>query len=483
MARTLEIDSTEVYYSPDWSVNKQINQIATASFTVVDKLTLTEINIGDSIELFDGATKVFSGIIKEVAEVEDMPNVLYYNISASDNNALADKRLIASSTVGDTAETIIRDEILPILAEEGVTEGTITCATVIKKATFNRIKASECLNQLKDLTGFTWFINNDKELNFIDPSTNVASFTLSDSIQHSGFNRTRNLDTYRNIQYVRGGRGRTNTQSNEAPTPEPDGISRKFIVRFPIAEKPTITINSVDVSAGDIGINGLDTGKEWYFGFNSNIITQDTSETVLTSSDTIEITYTGLYDLLSISEDLAEIATRQTAETGTSGKYEILNEEKSIDDADQALQFSEGLIEKYAKITNKISFNTEYASVEPGELLPVVKTLYGINESFLIENVTIFAIDSATIGYSVSGLSGESVGGWEDFFKQIINTGKKYVIGANEVLILLNKQSETETLAGEIDISTFDLIVCSETTICSDSLIMSPLASEVTVND
>lgn len=547
MARSIKISDTPVQIAPNWSISDKINSISTMGFTITDLLTLAEINIGDSVEFFDGTTKIFSGIIKSISEYEPDYNRLQYSVQASDNNALADKRLIASNTIDTTAGDIVTNEILPILAEEGVTAGTIDCDIVIKKATFNRIKVSEALDQLKDLTGYIWDIDKEKTLNFIDPSTNAADFELTSDIQHKSFSRVRNLNTYRNVQYVRGGKGQTSTQSNESPTPEPDGISRKFITRFPLAEKPTITINSVEVDEDDIGINGLDTNKKWYFTYNSNIITQDEAESVLTSADTIDITYKGLYDLLSLVESIGEIEERATAEAGTSGKYEILNEEKSIDESGQATQYAEALIDKYAKITNKISFTTEYGQVRAGELLTVTKPLYGIDESFLIESVNISAADSETIQYQVSGLSGESIGGWEEFFKQIINTGKTYVIGQNEVLIILNRTDEAlgvrgqygikvinadnliipfiisddkiigeitqtttivETLAGDVSntvsgelitdetsdepssyVGEYNLeittygVICSDSAIISDGLIITKTITEVTVND
>jgi hypothetical protein len=255
---------------------------------------------------------------------------------------------------------------------------------------------------------------------------------------------------------VRAGTGKTTEQALEKPSPAPDGSSRNFIVRFPVAEKPVVYVNSTAVLSANVGVNGLDTNKSWYFSYNSNIISQANTTAVLTSGVTLEITYTGLYPILPRIDDPAQIAERAAIETGTSGKYENLQTEKSINERNQAFEYAEGLILKYGIIPSTITFDTEVPGLKAGQLLPIQKTLFGINSSFLIESVGISAADAGKINYSVKCLDGSAIGGWERFFVDLIGKNSTFVISENEVIALLNLQTETENLGSSTTIDIHD---------------------------
>ncbi|MFZ5352737.1 MAG: hypothetical protein ACOZCL_08440 [Bacillota bacterium] len=486
--RTFKIGGYNVVVEPTWSISDKINARTTMSFTVIDLGLLTEINEGDSILVEQDGTKIFSGIIHSIEDYEENPGELYYSITAVDNSAKADKRLIADTAVNEYAGNIITNKILPILAQEGVTAGNIAQGQIITKAVFNYIKASEALDYLRDVTGFIWEIDFDNKLNFYSRSTNISPITLSNSVQHSSFRRKRSLEQYRNRQYIRAGKSKTAAQNAEQPTPKPDGVTRNFVTRFPLAERPIIEINLnsagwVAISSADIGVNGLDTNKKWYFRFDSNIITQDETETILTDADAIRVTYNGLVNILTYADNPAEISDRKAKETGTSGIYESLVEEKSIDESNQAIEFANGLIQKYGEVMDTIDFETEVHGLKAGQLLPVQKPLYGINSDFLIESISIYPIDSSTIEYSVHALDSPAVGGWEVFFKNIIKGGRQFVIAGNEVLILLNTQTETEGYQGSVNVKVVQALYPADDLYPAEDLYPGTLTSEVTLND
>ena len=468
MARTFTIASETVLVSPNWSISEKVNARATASLNVIDLGNLTEINVGDSISIVAGSDTIFAGIIRKVVEEETSPNFLTYSITCQDNSALADKRLVAETGTNETAGYIVQNVILPYLTDEGVTAGTIETGITVKKYTFNYIKASQCLDQIKTISGLNWNIDKDKKLNLFSNSANVSPWTLDSTVQHNRFKREKNLDNYRNVQYVRAGKGRTNTLTDEQPSPKPDGVSRTFTMKFPIAEKPTIKINSVAVSASDVGVKGLDTGKKYYFTYNSNTIYQDDAETVLSATDTLEVTYIGLYDILVQTENTTQIAERASAESGTSGRYEHLSEEKSITETDEAQQYGEGLLDKYSEVLDRITFNTSVSGLEAGQLLDVNKTLYNINDSFLIESLKIRALTQNTLQYSIVALDGASIGGWEEYFKEILRIQKTYVINENEKLEKIQKFVDSLVLGESLTFPTDEEL--SDSITITDSL-------------
>lgn len=485
--RTFYINGAEVLVDRNWTISDKINSRSTVNMTVVDLLSLSTIDEGDSINIYNGTDKIFSGIVLTITKTEPYPNNIVYQVAGVDNSALADKRVIATSYVNTLAGTIVQDLITQKLSEEGITAGTIASGVVIKKAVFNYIKVSQALDYLKDLTGLVWNIDKDKKLNFYDRATNVSSVAISNNVQHKGFTQKTSLDRYRNVQYIRGGKTKTSLQTNEVPSPKPDGESRNFILRFPIAEKPTIEINLngagwTTVAASDIGVNGLDTGKKWYFTFDSNVLTQDSSQTVLSATDAIRVDYSGLRNLFVSHDNVSEISARKAKEAGTSGIYENLAIEKTIDDSNQAFQFAEGLINTYGEVMDSVQFSTEVSGIDAGQLIMIDKPLFGIYGQYLIESVSIRLIGNS-VEYQVNALDGASIGGWEQFFKKLINTDKDFVIAENEVIILLSKSFDTENYQSNYGISTIVPIFPSETLYPSDTLYPGTKSNEVILND
>lgn len=485
--RTCYIDSELVSIAPGWNITDKLNARTTLSLTVVDLLDLDKIDNGDSIELYDDLDLIFSGIVLSLQKYEPGPGILEYGITVVDNSALADKRRIAKVYENEYAGDIARDLITEKLGDEGVTEGDIQNGPVIKKAVFDYITCAEALNYLKKITGYVWNINKTKQLNFFDRSTNNAPFALTDAIQHSNFKQNSTVDQYRNTQYIRGGKGKTATQTNEIPTPGPDGVSRKFVLRFPLAEKPIIEVNLngagwTAIGLGDIGVNGIDNNKKWYFSFDSQIITQDSSETVLTNVDAVRVTYTGLRNIFLKIDDPAGVTARAAAETGTSGIYESLEIEKSINDVNQGIQYAQGLIETYGQIKDDVIFDTYVSGLEAGQLLPVQKTLFDINEDYLIESVTIRP-DGDSLLYYIKALDGAAVGAWEEFFKELIAGKKDFVIAENEVIILLQNQTETEGYQGSIEVDLYNALYPANNLYPSNNLYPNRTATEVTLND
>jgi hypothetical protein len=465
--RELFIDGTRVTILTGWNVIDSVNARSTAQFVVTDLGSLPAINNGDEIELKKGTVVYFSGIIKGVEAYEPIPGTIWYAVSTTDNSAKADKRRIAKSWTNEFAGDIARDIITEKLADEGVTAGTVQDGPLIQKAISSYLKCSELLNQIKDLTGYVWNINKDNELNFYQRSTFVAPWTLSDSVQHSNFRHHKNMDEYANTVYARGGFGETPTQYNEQPTPAvPDGLTRTFTLRYPVAEKPEIEIKInggswVAINPAQIGINGVDENKLWYWSHEQQTITQDTSIQPLTPEDEIRVTYVGLRKLFVKVDDSTEIAIRQAIENGTSGIYDRLVTDDSITTSAQIIEYAESQLEILAQEVDTVTFDTEVQGLEAGMILPIDKPLYGINGDFLIESVTMRPVGPDKIMYSVNALDGAAIGGWAQFFGKMISKQERFVIGESEVLIILQRFSEAQEHSSTTTIQYFEPPVCN----------------------
>ena len=496
-----EVEASGFYFSD------QLNQRTTCDLTITNLLTLTgytwlsadfawqdanitwlddavypgTVSLGDEVKVYDDDDLIFAGLIKNVTVYEDTPRLLFYDVSASDYTSLADKRIIAKVYTNELAGDIVKDIIDVVLVNEGVSYGTILDGVIIKKAVFDYKTTSQAMDYLAELCGFSWYIDENKALQFFSRESNVSPFVLSDSIFHSNFAQVSNLDQYRNVQFTRGGRGETGLQSNEKPSPKPDGQTKTFTLRFPLATKPIIKIDSVVVAPENIGINGKDSNKEWYYTINGNTITQDTASMPF-SQEIIEVDYKGYRNLFGRVENPSQINARKQFDLGTSGIYEKITEEKSIGDPLQLTQFNKSLIDRYAKIDGKITFKTHAKGLKSGQLLTVQKPLYGISASYLIDTVQANNYGEL-VEYSITALDGSSLGGWDKFFKDMFEASKTFVISENEVLIIANDFSENKNRSASYTITIFQSPVVLDTLFVGTFVCGGGPVGGVTLND
>ena len=297
---------------------------------------------------------------------------------------------------------------------------------------------SEILTELSEMNGFIWYIDFNKQLVFTDPTTIDATYDITDSSAIRNVQVKHNNSQYRNKQIIRGAYGKTDTISLEKPTPKPDSYTRNFVLSYPISEKPAIFVNAVAISSANIGIKGTDTGKKWYFQYNTNIISQDTTETILTDSDIVTVTYKGYYPILISSEDIMEIANRKAISGGT-GLVEMLEDIPTINDINYASNYSDGIVRKYKKTQIEIEYETFTDGLFSGMYQNVVLPKYNVDSNFLIDKVEIRDFNNGSFVYFVHAVSGYTFGSWQTFFG---NTKKR-----------INKSTarETESLVNNIN--------------------------------
>lgn len=447
MAHTLTINGvSESWNDGSLNITEEMNSRNTIKLRV---RTANTILIGHEIIVLDGATKIFAGTINSYDQIwivgENTGNRKVFSISGIDYNQLLDKGVkVAATYENQTIATILADTsseraIGSLLAAENITLGTVTkSTTVIKKAVFNYISVSEALNYIKHLTALNWNVDYDKELTLTLKEDNIGSIdsSLFYTVEKKVFRQQ-----YRNKQILRAGRDVTAVQTLEDVSPKPDGISRNFILRYPVAKEPTITIDSVAVASADVGINGLDVEKEWYYSYGSKTISQDASETVLSDIQTLQVTYQGLRSINVQAQDESAIATRLAIETGSSGIYETVVQKKEIDDADAAGDYVKGLLLRYSEIPERI-YITSSEFKQSGLIVNLSETKLDISGQYLIEIVNITET-GGEFKYSYNLASGEALGSWVEFFRELSQDAIDYTIQENEVLIVLLDFNET----------------------------------------
>jgi hypothetical protein len=474
----IPVDLTPYYQPQTLNIEDEINARSVARFGLVDDSGVLDVPDGSPIEIYDySGNLIFGGFVNYPRKINPIgTDALFFDIEAIDQQTIADRYLVAEAFISQTAGYIVQTLITNYLSADGVTVGNIEAGALLDVAKFPRANTvAEVMDNLAEICGFVWYIDFDKKLYFQSRSATTAGFNIADNSAILNVNVRSDRSKYRNRQYIRGGQTPTDSPiANESPTPKPDGTTRTFVTRYPIAQEPTITINGTPVASNQIGINGIDgqvTPLQWYWTYGSDTITQDLNQTVLSTTDTITISYIGLIPLLVVVEDSAAIESRALIEN-LSGVYESLETLPNVNDKQQALDIASGKLRKYTVVPRELTYQTFTNGLAAGQLQTVNLTKYGITAGeFLIDRVTIRDLDdNGTFVYEVHAVDGEPFGGWTKFFESIVRKETGLIIDSDEKLIVLKSVIETDSWTESQAYTVFACPVVSNTLYPSDTL-------------
>lgn len=434
MAYSLTVDGVAV--SPS-NVSGSQTQAGTASlsFRLLESTSgtfATTTNVGDAVVLTDTATgdKLFGGFISEVvlSEVTNNPSGTYtieQQIRCVDYTGLARRRLVNEVWSNQNLNTILTEMVANYMDGEGVTTNNIPATgPTVSKAIFSWRFVSDALDELAEQLNYSWWIDADKDLNFVRRTDNAAPISIdATSRNFISLTKKENTNKYSNSVVLRGGKALTTTLTENLVG---DGVRRVFSLAYPVGEKPTSIIAAgVSIASGDIGIRGLDENKKWYYSKDSTELAQADTETVLSTSDTVEVQYKGLYRVIVQSEDATSIAERAAASVGTSGKYERLEIDATIEDLTLASDRTQGILSRYgSSLPTTVKFTTDAQNLRAGQLMSITLPEMNISGDFLIDSISFADRGDHELRYSVEALSGESLGGWQYFWREILRTDK-----------------------------------------------------------
>ena len=440
------VDRTGIVDLRTLQVRNTIGERSTASFVANDiENSLGAVFApGGTVEIVHSGVKIFGGSIERAAQTKVGPNTAkrQYQVDCVDWNQICDRRIIAETYESTPAGDIVTDLVSKYLAGEGVScgQGSVQQGPIVVEAVFNYVPATTALDKLAELAGFSWWIDPEKVLHFVERATYSAPWVLDSALKFRELQIERSREGYRNRQYIKAGKDITDPQTEQF---KGDGASRTWTVGFAIAKVPTVQVNGVTKT---VGIKGIDEGKDFYWNKGDPVITQDPGGAVLGTSDTLEVTYQGFFDVVVLTDDYAAIEERKSIEGG-SGYYEAVEDEPYLSSREAAIQAANARLRKWSKLMKRLTFRTYEPGLGPGQILTVNLPDRGlVAEEFLIETVDLSEETPGVWLYSVRAVSGEAVGGWTKFFKNMASRGQAFVIRENiredQVLLRLVQSQE-----------------------------------------
>jgi hypothetical protein len=159
----------------------------------------------------------------------------------------------------------------------------------------------------------------------------------------------------------------------------------------------------------------------------------------LTQNQKLSVTYQHKFPILDSFDDTVAQAARLALEVDGTGVYEAIENDGTLDDTSWAHDKATRLLDKYGDIPETIKFTSHVAGLRAGQLITINLPYLGINDSYLITEVSTSDESFVLFTYDVTAVSGESLGGWTKFFTDEAAKGRTFKINEGTTLLLVTK--------------------------------------------
>lgn len=280
-----------------------------------------------------------------------------------------------------------------------------------------------------------WYVSKWRQFIFGQRSARQGAFPLQsaiDSAQASGYllyqpvmaqpvSVTNSADPLRNQQII------TNVYGLVNPPPVAlvaDGNTTSWTLGYPVYSAPVITING---QAATVGLQGVDSGKQFYWQPGSTSISYDTNLPKLPSGTVIDVTYVGLSTVNTVVNNSTAIAAQAAIELNSGNIAEIesaltFNPGGTLSPngmtSTQATTFAQGLLNRFGFTSpSELVGTTLYGGLAPGTIIPVMIPELGLwNTQLPITKVTTTAFQSNNgiiYIFGIDATSGASQVSWQ----------------------------------------------------------------------
>lgn len=413
----------------------------TIVFNGVTLTTLTDTSL---------ATGEFAGI-RNGASGNDTSQIYNFNVQPIGQNA--------SALTAYTREFLTTSDptVIPVLDDITVSVRSwyIQDGPSITSAVFAYSTVADALNELATKSGFYWKIDSNKRLIFMPRTAVLAPWIANgETMIFSTIVVESSAPLYRNTEYITNITAQTDEQFEQFIG---DGTSRSFTLGYAISTVPTLELNGI---LQTVGIKGIESGKQWYWAKGDPVLAQDSSSTVLSKTDTLDVNYFGEYPSIITSSDQNGVTDRQTIEGGGSGKVEVVDSEPNDLTTDAALESASYLLSTYGVIGRTLTFQTKKSGLVVGTLLTIDYPALDLNKvDFLISKADPIEGPGGVPYWDVEAIEGPVTGDWvaafERFFQQIptsiqlVNTGSSQVL--NSVETITESTPWTESLSQSVN--------------------------------
>lgn len=302
---------------------------------------------------------------------------------------------------------------------EGLTAGTIREGAAVELATYDYSKVSEIFQGMADISGYVWFVDASKAVHFVPRTEFTAPFSIGSGttdVLAAGWSvrKTREEKANRILLRIN-----DSAYADTGVSFVGDSSKRIFWVATPIRSMTSITLDAAEQTVGIVGETGLD----WYYTPGDHWIYQDAGGTVLTSGNTLHVTYRAFGMQHQTAEDVSDQTAVAATETGTSGVYEMALADDSLANTTVGDTAAAALLARYKQLPVEVSYGARTAGVQVGQVQTIGLTEFGLSGSYLIDTVGAGFDDDGKLRYTVHAISTTRLANFLDVFKAFLTGG------------------------------------------------------------
>ena len=378
--------------------------------------------ISDTVEVFDGVEKIFAGKIIRVANYAE-GDVIYYEIETKDYTLDLDRILVIERFEDKTVNEIIPYIVDNYLAGTGITYNNVNCDLEVTVVVFNNLSISKCLSELCELFNYSWYIDYDNDIHFFAKNDEPAPFNIADGSENyirDSLSIENDLSQLRNVVVIEG--GEITSDNERTKIHDGDGNQKSFATDYKFSKKPTVLVNSVEVT---VGVEFLNSDEDYIclWSYNEKYI-RFVSPPI--SGDLIEVSGYYLIPIMAQVEDNASISKY--------GRFEFKKIDKTIKTANEAKQYGEAQLSAYANTIREGGFRTYVSGLSSGQTISINLSMRGINENFLIMRVSLKMFTATEGEWTVELATLKTLGMIAFLQSLLVGENKKVTLNANAVL-------------------------------------------------
>ena len=341
------------------------------------------------------AVRIFGGYLTKKSPKRIGSDFAEVSFQCLDYTRDLDRRLVVESYTGMTDKEIIEDIVSRYCGGTGITTTNVLENDTIEQLTFNYKSASQCINDIANLTGQSWYIDYYKDIHFFPLTNSPAPFNITtSSANYKDLKINADNAGIKNRVYVRGGSYLSDPITINFKA---DGVQTVFFLPEK-AHDVSVTDNG---SSKTVGIKNIDPdgSSDYLLNYQEKYLEAHTAPT---SGHTIAITFTYLIPILIAVQDDDSIAEV--------GPFEFAIFDNNITTKQQARDRANAEITDFKNALVDGSFITTTPGFFGGQYLNINLPDIGVNADYLVQSVQMNALGGGTFEYTVSFASSQKIG-------------------------------------------------------------------------
>jgi hypothetical protein len=406
--------------------NRLTNQIDTLDFQVIGNDFKP--SVLDEVEVFrgiiPGETKLWGGHITEIEQIV-RGLVVIYRVSVHDYSFKMDAKLVARTYTLTTVDAIledIRDNFLP----EGYTVNS-DADIPVRNLRFNYIQPSKCFQELADLYGYDWFVDENRVIQFFRKEDNPAPFNLNDTSGNYKFGSlvfNENIEQLRNSVFVRGGLFLTDQITLENLDTQIDGESKILQLGYRYANF-ILKFNGVEKT---VGVDFLNDPSEFdaLYNFQEKVLKFETAP--LETDKPVTFEGNVYIPVRTLNTDPLSI--------DRFGEFQHVIIDKQIRDKNTAFEYGLADIDTYARSVKAGSFTTDRDGLRVGQRIVIQSDIRDLEDTFVITSITATPSTPNEFVYDVDFVTTKSMDFIDLMQRILLERNRNIDIDENDVEVL-----------------------------------------------